>query len=135
MKFTVIDQSSTNFAAVQAALANATSRFDYNELARTYNKLTTGAILQFEYAKAKIAMLAKQLEKRGLKRDQDYTLVGATEGESKNEVAFLTRLSTVESNIVTAGPRGPRKAKAKAADAPADAPAKAADGPAKAKTK
>lgn len=134
MKFNVIDQTSANYAAIQAALASAVTRFDYNELARVYNQRQPGAIVQFEYSKAKIAMLAKQLEKRGLKRDQDFTLVGATNEATKGEEAFITRLSEVPANIVSSGPRGPRgprKAKAPATGTPAPA----ADGPAKAKAK
>lgn len=108
-KFNVIDQSNANFAAIQKTLAEAATRFDYNELTRAFNALAVGAILAFDFQKAKVAMLAKQLEKRGLKRDEDYTVVGAQNGENGPEVAYVTRLTEKAGNIVTAGPRGPRK--------------------------
>lgn len=126
-KFNVIDQSNANFAAIQKTLAEAATRFDYNELTRAFNALAVGAILAFDFPKAKVAMLAKQLEKRGLKRDEDYTVVGAQNGENGPEVAYITRLTEKAGNIVTAGPRGPRK-KTEGGEG-----AKAAKGPSKPK--
>lgn len=130
-KFNVINPSNENYAAVAAQLEqNSDARFDYSGLARAYNGLEVKAIINFEYPKAKITMLAKQLEKRGLIRDIDFGLSGA-KTESGTELAFVTRFNDKASTPLAPATRAPRKPKP-AADAGAAA---AAEGKGKGKGK
>ncbi len=125
-KFNVINPSSENYAAVAAQLEQTSdARFDYSGLARAYNGLEVKAIMNFEYPKAKITMLQKQLEKRGLVRDIDFGLSGAKTDDGK-ELAFITRFTDKATTALAPATRAPRKPKA---DAPAgDAKAKAGKG-------
>lgn len=110
MQFNVIAPNSKahkDLAEQLEAVREAAGRFDYNGLVRAYNDAAQGAIIQVPYPKAKASQLVVQLAKRGLKRDEDYTMVAvATETEGKkadqkdDEFAFITRVSSKAGEIV-----------------------------------
>jgi hypothetical protein len=130
--FTRITTDNPNFGTIKSQLAATIDRFDYNALAREFNSLAVGELISFPYSKGKIALLAKQFEKRGLKRDNDYTAQGR-EVEGQPYTVFVTRVSDRAAEILTPkprGPRGPRKPKAPAegGTSAAAAPATSAKG-------
>lgn len=95
-------------------IRKATGVFDYNGLTRAYNEAPIGAIINFPYSRGKVSALVTQLLKRGLKRDQEFTLVvsdvscledaeGAKpdkDGGFSVETSFITRLSDKQGEIL-----------------------------------
>lgn len=115
--FTKITAQNPNFDQIKSQLAQSSDRFDYNALAREYNTLGVGELVSFPYTQGKLAVLAKQMEKRGLKRDADFTVQGNAVGEGKNQTynAFVTRVSDKEAGILAPAPRAPRPPRAEGA--------------------
>jgi len=93
MNFTRIAPTDPNLSKILSNLSSA--RFDYNALARAVNDTEVGGLLHFPFASNSTAIIT-QLEKRGLKRDADFTVhvqaVKAAEG-TEVQTAFVTRTS------------------------------------------
>ena len=115
--FTKITSTNPNFEQIKSQLAQSSDRCHYNALAREYNTLGVGELVSFPYTQGKLAVLAKQMEKRGLKRDADFTVQGNAVGEGKDQTynAFVTRVSDKEAGILAPAARAPRAPKAEGA--------------------
>lgn len=132
MNFTRIAATDPNLNKILSSLT--TARFDYNTLARAFNDTDVGGLLHFAFASNSTAIIA-QLEKRGLKRDADFTVhvqaVKGLEGQPDVQTAFVTRTSAAVATILPppARVRKPKevvKAVAPVAVAPAAKPQVAA---------
>ena len=136
-KFNRIAQDSPQFQKALEVFNQMGDRFDYDGMAGAYNELTQGEILSFEYKKGKAAVVASQLEKRGLVRGADFDVRSAANEGSDTATVMIQRNSAKTAGAAQHAPRG-RKAKGTAPGAPeaaTDAPAAAADAPAPGKGK
>lgn len=136
MQFNKITSNSPAYAEAAKTFDSLTDRFDYDALALAYNDLKPTEMLQFEYKRGKGAVVKQQLEKRGLKQGDDFTVRSAQkEGSEDVSVVLVKRNSDKAAGEAVHGQRGRRAAVPAtegAAAAGVDANATAAATPAKA---
>lgn len=114
-KITKNDESHAEVSKGLAELAASNNRFPYNALVSGYNELQPEEHITFDYAKSKASQLVAQLGKRGLVRDRDYSLVIEAGEEGSTDTAFITRVSTLDGNMVqSSAGRRPMTAEEKA---------------------
>lgn len=99
MSFTRIAATDPNLSNILSSLSSA--RFDYNALAREVNNTEVGGLIHFPFASTRTAIIT-QLEKRGLRRDADFTVhvQNVKTGDKEVETAFVTRTSDVVAKIL-----------------------------------
>lgn len=128
--FNKIKAGSEQYKAAANLFDSLADRFDYDGLAAEYNTLEKDEMLQFEYKKGKGAVVRQQLEKRGLKNSEDFSVRSAAkEGSEDISVIIVKRLSDKATGPVE---RAARKTSEGGGAAPAtDSAAAAAPTPAK----
>lgn len=125
-KFNQIAKGSAAFDTAVKVFNESVDRFDYDGMSEAYNGTEVGGYLSFEYKKGKSAVVAQQLEKRGLKRGDDFDVRSQANEGSDTATVLIKRLSDKPAGEAQHAQRGRKPAGA--ADAGTPAPAQAAAG-------
>jgi hypothetical protein len=125
-KFNKIAKGSAAFDAAVKVFNESVDRFDYDGMAEAYNETAVGDYLSFEYKKGKGAVVAQQLEKRGLKRGDDFDVRSASNEGTDTATVLVLRISDKTAGPAQHAQRGRKPATPAAGTEGAAAPAAAA---------